>query len=205
MSGRARRSMLRARLMSLKTRPVSFPGAHLCAVPVLPGRDKVEKCVPLRRGGDPGDAEEDSPQLAGMGRLRGVSAPDQPLPLNMDQAALEDRIRPERSDNPDHLRVAVHGEAAGTQALVHHRLEERTQLRSGVLADVELSPHQPVGLPVHQDDDAAGAVQECPVEEEIPDGLRLQGRRWGRIGEEAVGQAAQFPLTVPTLEGQLAY
>ena len=48
-------------------------------------------------------------------------------------------------------------------------------------------------------------VQECPIEEEIPDGLRLQGRRWGCTGEEPVGQAVQLLLIVPALEGQLAY
>ena len=49
-----------------------------------------------------------------------------------------------------------------------------------------------------------GAAQECPVEEEIPDGLRVQDRCGRRIGEKAVGQAAQLPLAVPALEGQLA-
>ncbi len=185
--------------------PDLLPGTYLGAVLVLPGSDEVEKCFPVRQSCDFGDLEEDIPQLTGMQRLWGDPAPAQALPLDMNQATLDDRIRPERPENLDYLSVAVHGEAAGMQALVHHRLEERTQLRSGVLADVELSPHQRVSLPVHQDDDAVRAVQECPVEEKISGGLRLQGRRWRRIGKEAVDQAAQLPPAVPALKGQLAY
>ena len=61
--------------------------------------------------------------------------------------------------------VAVHSEATRAQAFVDHRLEEGPQLWFGVLADVELPPHHPVRLPVHQNDNAVRAVQESPAEE----------------------------------------
>ena len=76
--------------------PGFFAGCYLGAVPCFPGGDEVEKCFPIRRSGSPGDPEEDPPQPAGTGRFREAPAPDRPLPLDMDQAALEDRIRPER-------------------------------------------------------------------------------------------------------------
>ncbi len=196
--------MLRARLMSLKTRPGLFAGCYLGAVPDFPGLDEVEKCVSICRSSNPGDLEEDLPQLAGVGGLRGASAPGQTLPLDMDQAALDDCIRPECSEDPDDLRVAIYGETARAQAFAHHRLEERAQLWLGVLTDVELSPHQPVSLPVHQDDDAVGAVKESPVKEKMPGGVRLHEWRGRRLGEEALDQAIQLPLAVPALLSQLA-
>ena len=142
-----------------------FSCCYICTVPIFPVSYELEKCFPICRRGDPGDLEEDIPQLPGIERLRKVSALAQPLSLNMDQAALDDRIGPERPENPDCLPVAVHSEATRAQAFVDHRLEEGPQLWFGVLADVELPPHHPVRLPVHQNDDAVRAVQESPVEE----------------------------------------
>ena len=85
-------SMLRARLTSLKTQP-TFTCCDLVTVPVLPSCEEVEKRVPPRLGSNAGDLEKDLPQASGMGRLRGAPTPDQALPLDMDQAALDDRIR----------------------------------------------------------------------------------------------------------------
>ena len=182
-----------------------LPGAYAGTVLFLPGRDQIEKSVSLYRCGDPGDAEEDPPQLACVDGLGGAPAPCQPLPLDMDKAALDDHIRPEHPEYPDHLRVTVHSEAKWVQAFVHHRFEERTQLRTGVLANTELSPHQAVSLCVHQDDDAVRAVKKCPVEEKMPGNLKIQGRLWGRIDEVAFDQAPHLPLAVPALQSQLAY
>ena len=72
-----------------------LPGAYAGTVLFLPGRDQIEKSVSLYRCGDPGDAEEDPPQLACVDGLGGAPAPCQPLPLDMDKAALDDHIRPE--------------------------------------------------------------------------------------------------------------
>ena len=182
-----------------------LPSRYLGAVQIFPGGDEVEKCFPVCRSSNPCDPEEYLPQLSGVSGLRGVSAPAQPLSLDMYQATLDDRIRPQHPQNLDHLLVAIHSETTWAQAFADHGFEECAELRSGVLADAELSPHQLVSLSVHQDDDAVGAVQEGPVEKEMPGGLRLQGCRWGRIGEEAVGQAVQLLSAVPALLNELAH
>ena len=72
-----------------------FAGCYLGAIPVFPGCDEVDKCIPICRSFDPTDLEKDLSQLTTVGRFRRVSAPAQPLSLDMDQAALDGRIRPE--------------------------------------------------------------------------------------------------------------
>ena len=182
-----------------------LPGGDLGAVSVLPFGDEFEKAIPPGRGGDPVYAEKELPQLAGGRSLRIDPAPGQPLSLDVDQAALQDRIRPEHAENPDHVWVAVHSEAPGMQTAVHQRLEKSPQLWFGVLGDAVLSAQEPVGLPLHQDDDAVRAVQEGSIEEEIPGGVSLQDRCRRRLGEEIPDQTVQLPWAVPTLEGQLAH
>ena len=128
MSGRARRSMLRARLISLKTRPGLFACCYLGAVLSFPCGDEAEKRIPIRGSFYPGDPEEYLSQLACVKRLRRVPAPGQTLSLDMDQAALDDRIRPEHFEDPDHLSVSIYGETARMQPFIPHRFEERAQL-----------------------------------------------------------------------------
>jgi hypothetical protein len=42
----------------------------------------------------------------------------------MDQAALDDYIRPERFEDSDHLPVSIYGQTHRMQSFIHHRLEE---------------------------------------------------------------------------------
>jgi len=68
--------------------------ANLGAISILPFLDEPEKLVFVFPGADTGHLEEDIPELSSVGSLGETAAPDQPLPLDVDQAALHGDTRP---------------------------------------------------------------------------------------------------------------
>lgn len=93
------------------------PAAYLGAVSVFPVCNKAEKFVSISCIADMGHPEKNIPELSAIGGPGGVTAPSQALPLNMDKASLDYSIRPELSDDPYYVRVAVHCKAAGFQSI----------------------------------------------------------------------------------------
>ena len=105
-------------------RPVTYLGAVL----IFPFPNEFEKGVPVSLGADSGYLEENPPELTGIGGLRNIAAPNQSLPLNVDQAALHGHSRPEAPEHVGQVRVAINGEAAGAQALLGETLQEYAEL-----------------------------------------------------------------------------
>ena len=90
-------------------RPVTYLGAVL----VLPFANEFKKRVSFFLGTDSGHLEEDPPELPGIRGLRDITAPNQSLPLNVDQATLHCHIRPKAPERVGQVRVAINSEAAG--------------------------------------------------------------------------------------------
>ena len=93
--------------------PVLYSGA----ISFFPVSDETEEAVPICGSVKVDHLEEYPPQLASVRSLGGITAPRQPLALDMDETALHGNTWPELSDDSGHVGVAVNREATGAQTV----------------------------------------------------------------------------------------
>lgn len=176
---------------------------YLGAVLVLPFANEFKKRVSFFLGTNPGYLEEDIPQLSGIGGLGDIAAPDQSLSLDVDKAALHGDSRPEAPEYICQVRIAVNGEAEGTQAPLYQTLQEYPELRPRAFRDSILAGDKGMGLPIHQRNQATRAMDKGSVQDEV---LALPHDQYGlcrRLLKVVIDHTVKLPRAVPTLTSQL--
>lgn len=176
---------------------------YLGAVLVLPFPDKLEKFVPVFLGANPGYLEEYIPQLSGIGGLGDIAAPDQSLSLDVDKAALHGDTRPEAPEYICQVRVAINGEAKGTQAPLYQTLQEYTELRARAFGDSVLAGDKRMGLRIHQRNQATRAMDKGSVQDKVLALPHDQYGLWRRLPKVVIDHTVKLPRAVPALTSQL--
>jgi len=179
------------------------PAAYLSTIFTLPLSYRTKKHVPVCRGLNPGNLEKDFSKPSGGCGFGRYAAPGQALPLYMDQASLYYDIRPDLTENPYHLRVAVYSKTVRVQTSRYQRLKELQQLRFGTLGDAVLTGCNRVSLGIHQSNNATGTAQECSVHDEV---LALQQIRcdlWRHLLQVVIDHTVKLSRAMPALNGQL--
>lgn len=180
------------------------PAAYQSAIFTLPINDRGKKHISVCRSLNLGNLEKDLSETAGVGSFRRSAAPGQALPLYMNQASLYHDTRPEFLEDHYHLPVAVHGETVGAQASRYQGLKELQQLRLRILGDTILPRHNSMSLGIHQSNKAAGTVQKCPIQDEVPASIQIQGGWWERLLQLTIDHTIQLPRTMVALVCQLS-
>ena len=182
-----------------RLRPVTYLGAVL----VLPFANEFKKRVSFFLGTDSGHLEEDPPELPGIRGLRDITAPNQSLPLNVDQATLHGHIRPKAPECVGQVRVAINSEAAWAQAPLFQTPQEYPKLRTRAFRDSVLANHERMHLRIHQCHKATGAMNKCSVQDEVLVSSQVRGGLRGRLLDVVINHTVQLSRAVPALTSQL--
>jgi hypothetical protein len=180
------------------------PTAYLRAVFTLPVSYRAKKHVSVCRGSNLGNLEKDLSEPPGISSFRRSATPGQALPLNVNQASLYHGIRPELSDNLNHLGVTVDGKTMCAQTSRYQRLKELQQLRLRILGDAVLTSHNPMSFGIHQGNKTAGTVQECPIQDKVLALPQIQGGQWWRLLQLGIDHTIEFPTAIVALVRQLS-
>jgi len=148
--------------------------------------------------------KKDSPQLSGIARFRRGPAPGQPLSLDVNEASLDDYIRPEMAQRTDNLGIAIHCKALWTQPLRHKTAKEDFKLWYRTLRDGVLTGHNLVQISIHQGYKAPRAVHERTVQDKMPALCQINVGRWGRLFQKIVDHTVQLGRAVLALAGKLS-
>jgi hypothetical protein len=125
------------------------------------------------------------------------------LPLNVDQAALNNDARPEAPEHVSHVRIAIDSEATGAQAVPYLTLKEYSELWSRTLGDAVLASDKDMGLSIHQRNETTWAVNESAVQDEVVASSQAQSSLWGRLLKVVVDHAIKLPRAMPALAREL--
>lgn len=180
------------------------PPTDLGGILTFPVNNSVEESVPVCRGLNLGNLEEDFPEPSGIGGFGRGTAPGQALPLYMDQASLHNGIWPELTDDSYHIRVTIHRKAKGTQSSRNQTLKEFQQLRLRIFGDTVLTSYNHAGSGIHQGNKAAWAVQERAIEDEVLAFSQTQYWLGYQIFQMIINHAIKFPRAVSALAHQLS-
>lgn len=187
-----------------KDMPGLTPAIYLGAVLRLPISDSVEELFSVSRGTNLSNLKKDPSEPSGIGSPGRCSAPRQALPLYMNQASLQHDVRPEFAKNLYRVRIAIHRDAARVQPCRYQPLKESLQLRLRILGDPVLASHNHVSPGIHQRNKAAGAVQKCPVKDEMVAFRQAQRRRWSCLPYTVIDHIVKLPGAIYTLFHQLS-
>ena len=179
------------------------PTVYLGPVFVLPLPYKLEKLIPVCLGANPGHAEEDIPELSCIGGFGDITTPDQPLPLDVDQATLHGNTGPEAPEHVRQVRVAINSETNGAQAPLYQAFQKNPKLRFRALGDSILANDKRMGLRIHQRNKAARAMDKRPVQYEVLALPQARDRLCRCLCQISVDHAVQLPRAVPALIDQL--
>jgi hypothetical protein len=183
--------------------PSFTPGSDLGAEFSFPISNCFKKHITVGSGLDFGDLKEDFSQVPGVGRSGRSATPGQALPLNVNQAALYDGIRPEPADYPHHRPVAVYGEATRVQPGLFQTGEVPGQLRGRIFRDTVFTSYKRVCFGIHQSYQAVRPVQECPIKDEMMVRRQIHNVFWRRLLQIVVDHTVKCPLAMAALCGQL--
>lgn len=174
------------------------------AIPSLPFDDISKKPITICQRMNPGHLKENLPQLPGVGSFREATAPGQTLSLNMDQASLNDDLRPKLSEYLYHVGVTIHRKARWIQSIRNQAFEELHQLRLRTLGDTILPCYERMGTSIHQGCETIGTMEESTIKDKVVTLSQVQHRRWYRLFQLVIDHTVKLSQTVVTLVCQLS-
>lgn len=180
------------------------PTANLQTIFGFPFPDGHKKPAPLSLTLNRGHLKKDFSQLSSIRRLGECPAPRQPLPLDVDETALDRDTRPELVQNVYHVGVTVHCKATRAQSVPDKAIKERRELGLGVFRDGVLPGHNLALLSIHQGNKAAWAVKESAVQYQM---LALSQAQQGlrrSLFQIVVNHTIKFCRAMFTLARQLS-
>jgi hypothetical protein len=158
----------------------------------------------LRLASNRGHLKKNSSQLSGIRCLREGTAPGQPLPLDVDETALDRDARPELPENSYHIGITVHSKATRMQSLLDKTLKERRELGLGVFRNGVLPSHNLAILSIHQGNETAWAVKESAVQYQVLALSQAQPRLRRSLFQIVINHTIKFCRAVFTLIRQLS-
>jgi hypothetical protein len=180
------------------------PMVHQVSVFTFPVCDIIKKLVAIGLASDRSYFKKDDPQFSGVGCLRGSTAPSQPLPLNMNEASLDDDVRPEVAQYIHNLGIAINGKTSRAKTVTHEAFEEGHQLGNGAFRDRVLAGYNPVQIGVHQSNETSWAVQEGTVQDEMLASGQTRPALWWRLYQIIINHTVQLCWTMIALAGKLS-
>lgn len=180
------------------------PATYLRAILSLPFSDRAKKRVPVFHGPNLSNPEKDFPERPGVGSPGRYAAPGQALPLYVNQASLHYDIRPELSDNPYYIGIAVHRKALRVQSIWYQLFKEFPQLWLRILGDAVLPGYKRVTLGIHQGNKATGAMKESPVQDKVIELSQAKPGLRRSLLQIMVNHTVKLSRTVSTLICQLS-
>jgi len=180
------------------------PASYLGAVFTFPIPNSIEKPLALCVAFNSCHLKEDLSQLSGIGRFGRSPAPRQSLPLDMDEASLDCDTRPELTQGIYNIGITINCKTTRAQPLLHKRSKEGHELglrafREGVSTGYDLGM-----LSIHQGNEAARAVKESPVQDEVLALPQAKPRLWRRLFQIVVNHTIKLCRAVPALVRQLS-
>jgi len=154
------------------------PVAHEVAVLTFPVHYVLNKPVTVPLSSDGDHSKKDIPQLSSVARFGRCPAPAQPLSLDVNDASLDDYVRPELAQHTHNLGITINCKASRTQAFAHKVIEKRLELGYREFGDRILTGHNLVRVGVHQSNETSRTVQEGTVQDKTALGQTKARRRW---------------------------
>jgi hypothetical protein len=188
-----------------KDMPSLTSGANLRAITSFPEGNSLDKLFPVCRCTDPGDLKEDISQPAAVCRSWRGAAPGQALPLNMDQAALNNHFRPEITKYFHHVRVSVYRKAMRVQSGLLQTLKEFEQLGFRIFWDIVPTGYERVCFSIHKGNKAERTVQVSPIKDEVLTLPQVQHRLWYRLSQLTINHFIKLSHSGFGLFYQLPY
>ena len=180
------------------------PAANLQTIFAFPFPDGHKKPVPLCLASNRGHLKKDFSQLLGIRRLGESSAPGQPLPLDVDETALDRDTRPKLVQNVYHVWVTIYCKATRAQSVPDKTIKECRELGLGVFRDRVLPGHSLAILSIHQSNKTAWAVKESAVQYQVLALSQAQQRLRRSLFQIVVNHTIKFCRAMFTLARQLS-
>ncbi len=175
----------------------------LSAIIGFPIADSFKKPIPVFWRTDFGDLKEDISKPTSVDCPGRCTAPGQALPLNMDQTALNEYLRPERTKYFHHRRITIYRKALRVQSSLFQALKICPQFGFRVFRDIILTGYERVCFGIHKSNKPTGAVQESPIKDKMSASFQCQS--WWRrcLYQQAVYHTIQLSRTITALIRQL--
>src|SRR5918995_267199 len=174
--------------------------SSMAAFPIAQLRGEM---IPVRNCMNGHDLEKKSPKMFGVGAFRVASTPHQSLSLDVYQTALNQNSRPQRAQDPHHVKVAIDRSTARNQASFLELSTKRIQV-AGAFSHLGGSVDDRAVLSLHHGKDPFTPVDIGPVQKKMSMSgqLALLG---GRMFQPIFDDPANRAHTVTALSGNLPY